>query len=134
MQIANTTRGTVLGEGVRELEFGSETMLGLLTARTPAAIHLRTRWGVHTLGMRFPIDVLVCGPADGTTESMLGSPTSEGRRTSGGGDSWVVRAVRENMKPWRFFLWNPVWRNVLELPAGTIAATGTTLGDVLQVT
>jgi uncharacterized protein len=64
---------------------------------------------IHTFWMRFPIDVIYVD--------------REGR---------VVRADR-SMKPWRI---GPVFtgsRWVVELPSGTIDATGTQIGDLLQV-
>ncbi len=65
---------------------------------------------VHTLGMRFPIDVVFL---------------DKERR---------VLHIIEGMKPWRISRHLPKARSVLELPAGTIAATGTRCGDVIQIT
>jgi uncharacterized protein len=64
---------------------------------------------IHTFWMRFPIDVVYVDR-----------------------DGRVVRADR-SMKPWRI---GPIFtgsRWVVELPSGTIDATGTQIGDVLQV-
>ena len=65
--------------------------------------------GVHTLGMRFPIDVLYLDR-----------------------DKVVVH-VEENLKPWRFA---PVRRkalSVLELPQETLSTTGTSVGDKIEI-
>lgn len=65
--------------------------------------------GVHTLGMRFPIDVLYLD-----------------------GDKVVVH-LEENLKPWRFA---PVRRkaaSVLELPGKTVSTTGTSVGDRIEI-
>jgi uncharacterized membrane protein (UPF0127 family) len=44
-----------------------------------------------------------------------------------------VVGVDENLKPWRFGHFFKRVRFVVELPAGTAAATGTQVGDQLQV-
>jgi uncharacterized protein len=64
---------------------------------------------IHTFFMRFPLDVLYMDR-----------------------ENQVIRAD-EKMKPWRF---GPVFigsRWVVELPPGTIAATGTEPGDRLEL-
>lgn len=72
------------------------------------ALLLRPARAVHTLGMRFAIDVAHLGP-DGT----------------------VLRVT--TMKPWR--LGAPVLaaRSVVEAEAGSFARWGVTIGDVLEV-
>ena len=65
--------------------------------------------GVHTWGMRFAIDVLYLDR-----------------------DKVVVH-LEENVKPWRFA---PVRRkaaSVLELPEKTLSATGTSVGDKIEI-
>jgi uncharacterized protein len=109
MVVRNSTRATVLSESVRALTRWSEAAQGLIAEEKPEAMFLRTRWGIHTFGVRFPIDVIVFDDAN------------------------VVRAMRASLKPFRFFFWNPQWENVLELPAGTIVATHTEVGDALQL-
>lgn len=64
--------------------------------------------GVHTFWMRFSIDVLFLD--------------REHR----------VLSVYGNLRPFRVTSLNWKASTVLELPAGTIAATGTQVGDVLQ--
>jgi uncharacterized protein len=65
--------------------------------------------GVHTWGMRFPIDVLYL----------------DGER--------VVVHLEQDLKPWRFA---PVRRkaaSVLELPGKTVSTTGTSVGDHIEI-
>jgi uncharacterized membrane protein (UPF0127 family) len=71
--------------------------------------------GIHMLFMRFPIDAV-----------FLGRPLGDGVRE--------VLAVRERVPPWTGLV--PLVRHaegVLELPAGTVAATGTSVGDRVEV-
>ena len=72
------------------------------------ALLLRPAKSVHTLGMRFPIDVAFCDR-----------------------DLTVLRCVR--MARWR--LGRPVWRAacVIEAEAGAFARWGLQPGDVLEV-
>jgi len=134
MRIFNVNKQIILDENVRELNTLGETMRGLLGAKEAFAVFLKTRWGIHTIGMRFSIDVVVCGEAEdaGTDVWDVGYPQDV--RHPGSGGTLVVRALRENMKPFSFFFWNPRYWNVLELPAGTITATQTEVGDTLRIT
>ena len=60
--------------------------------------------GVHTCGMRFAIDVLALDQAG------------------------MVIDLVSNLKPWRLRLPRRGTAGVLELPAGTLAASGTAVG------
>jgi uncharacterized protein len=65
--------------------------------------------GVHTLGMRFPIDVIYLSP-----------------------DKVVVH-MEPALAPWRFAPVRLKASSVLELPENTIRSTGTTIGDQLEI-
>jgi uncharacterized membrane protein (UPF0127 family) len=65
--------------------------------------------GVHTLGMRFSIDV-----------AYLDSRT-------------VVVHIEEQLKPWRVAPIRLHASSVLELPASTLASTGTRVGDQIRI-
>lgn len=107
MEVRNITRNAALASDVRVARSFVEKTEGLLKEKEPTALFLKTRWGIHTVGMHFPIDCVVCDK------------------------HFVVKALRERMGPGRFFFWSPRYENVLELPAGTVARTGTQVGDVL---
>lgn len=65
--------------------------------------------GVHTLGMRFPIDVIYLSPDN------------------------VVVHLEPALAPWRFAAVRLKAASVLELPENTIRSTGTTIGDQLEI-
>src|ERR1700758_1156903 len=65
--------------------------------------------GVHTFGMRFPIDVLYLD-----------------------GDKVVIH-LEENLKPWRFAAIRRKATSVLELPEKTVSVTGTSVGDHIEI-
>jgi uncharacterized membrane protein (UPF0127 family) len=66
--------------------------------------------GVHTLAMRFPIDVVYL---DGAKK---------------------VVHVERDLQPWRFAPVRMQAASVLELPSNTVSDTGTTVGDRIEIT
>ena len=111
VKATNKTRGTVLGESIRVAETGLTRIVGLLGERELQqgdGLLILPSQGIHTWGMQFPIDVVVL---DG---------------------DWNAIALRREMRPFRL---TRVWFKaaaVLELPAGTLAATSTAIGDALE--
>lgn len=70
--------------------------LGLIGKEKPYPLYFQTRWGIHTFGLRFPIDVLI-----------LDNKNS-------------VQKIKKFLRPNRIFIWNPQFYRIIELPAGTI--------------
>ena len=66
--------------------------------------------GVHTLGMRFPLDVIYLDR------------------------SLTVVYVQRGLQPWRFAPVRLEAASVLELPCPTAAETGTDVGDRIEIT
>ncbi len=107
MQIVNITKGTILAHNAGYARTLREKTIGLLGKTEPASLYFKTRFGIHTRGMQFPID---CAILD---------------------ERKVVRVVRCNLQPGNFFFWNPIYRHVVELPSGTLASAETAIGDAL---
>jgi hypothetical protein len=110
----NTTRHVSLADDLRIADTHWSRLRGLVGASAAQFAKGKGLWilpcrGVHTLGMSFPIDVIYLSA-----------------------DRAVVYLER-NLPPWRFapIRWNA--RTVLEVPTTTIEATGTTLGDCIQI-
>lgn len=131
MRIFNKTKNYLVTDDVVIANTLEEKSAGLTKYTSPRAMYFEARWGacpvpraehktaggkikhflrnivhpiidfplfwcgVHTFGMKFSIDVVVLDK-DG-----------------------IVRAIKKNMPPGRFFFWNPRWKRVLELPAGS---------------
>ncbi|PJB31918.1 MAG: hypothetical protein CO109_07410 [Deltaproteobacteria bacterium CG_4_9_14_3_um_filter_65_9] len=111
VRVVNRTRGILLGEKVRTASTFLSRLVGLLG--TAAIAEGEGLWivpcrSVHTLGMRYPIDVAFLD-ARGVVVGIL----------EGFSPNRVGRVVREA-------------RGALELRAGTLAATGTAPGDRLE--
>ncbi len=143
MKVINMSKNAILAEDITLARGVLEKAEGLSGTAVPHAIFFRAEWGtcpipksehttiygklfhifrncircfinfplfwcgVHTFGMRFPIDVIVMD------------------------DAYIVQTVRRNLKPNRFFFWNPKYRNVIEFPAGTADGSNTATGDAL---
>jgi uncharacterized protein len=113
IRVINQTRGTVLGDRVRLADDLPSRSRGFLFRPAPAdgeGILLSPCRAVHMYGVRFPLDIVFI------------SETGQ-----------VVATYRE-LRPWRRSGLYGSALHALELPAGTIRATGTVVGDVLSWT
>jgi len=108
-KIINKTKNVVVHENVNVAQTLNEKSRGLLDAINGDAMMFDTRWGIHTFGMKFPIDCAICDEEN------------------------EVRVVKTNIQKGKFFFWNPKYKKVYELPAGTLTKTNTEIGDVLVV-
>ena len=113
----NLTRGTVLATDVEFARSFGARFMGLMGRRSlpeGAGLYLAGN-GIHMLFMRFPIDALFVSAENG-----------EGHRR--------VLAARSDLRPWTGLV--PFIRHaaaVLELPAGTLASSGTHVGDIIAI-
>lgn len=104
----NARTNGLLGASVRRATGRIDRVIGLIGRRQLApgeALWILPSRGVHTCGMRFPIDVIALD------------------------ESGRVVDVAPAMKPWRLRLPRAATAGVLEVAAGIIARTGTQLGD-----
>lgn len=81
---------------VKEARNFKEKIQGLIGKDKPQALLIRTHFGIHTFGLKFPIDVLILNKEN------------------------KVVAMKKNIQPKKIFFWNPIYEKVLELPLGTI--------------
>jgi uncharacterized membrane protein (UPF0127 family) len=114
LRARNVTRGTVLAT---ELESGDSLwakfmgLMGRPSLPAGSGLWLPASNGIHMMFMRFAIDAV-----------FVGKPDAEGTRP--------VVSVHPGLAAWRGLV--PLVRGahgVLELPVGTIAASGTVVGD-----
>ena len=112
VKVTCTAREACLGDGIEVAETGLRRLWGLLGRRGLApggGLWIRPSSGVHTVGMRFAIDVVGLD-RDGT-----------------------VLRVWHTLAPFRVTRISPRMRSVMELPAGTIASLGLRAGDRLTM-
>jgi hypothetical protein len=108
----NRTRGATLAANVQLADTPRSRRIGLLRHKSlePGnGLWIYPTQAIHTFGMRFPIDVAFLD-----------------RRLR-------VKRIYHALAPFR--LTSLVWgaKSVLELPSGSLASTGTAVGDELQI-
>lgn len=81
---------------VKETKNLKEKIQGLIGKDKPQALLIRTRFGIHTFGLKLPIDVVILDRKN------------------------KVVKIKKSIKPNNIFLWNPLYDKVIELPIGTI--------------
>ncbi len=112
MPIVNLTRNTWMATKVRKAETFLTRLIGLLLRRSlgpEEALWMVPSKGIHTLGMRFPIDVVFLDQKN------------------------RVIALRSGMPPCRTTAVYLKARSALELPNGTIKKSHTEIGDLLEI-
>ena len=109
----NTNTGVVVADKVSVASTHAARAVGLLGRSgldAGEALWIVPSRGVHTWGMRFAIDVVALDERGVVVDSV------------------------SRLKPWRIRLPRRGTAGVLELPPGTLAASGTTLGHQLTFT
>lgn len=114
MYALNQTRHAFLATDLRCADRFLARLRGLLLTPARAFIPGRGLWitpskGVHMLGMRYAIDAVYL---------------DQHQR---------VVHLHPQLRPWRLAALRPDASSVLELPAGTVAATATQLGDHITI-
>lgn len=112
MKIINKTKNTVLASEVIIADSLLKRMKGLLGRKEfkeGQAIILAPCNGIHTFFMRFPIDVLFVDREN------------------------MIIALRQAIKPFRLSAFYRQAKFVIELAAGSLIASGSTKGDILEL-
>ncbi|HSB54596.1 MAG TPA: DUF192 domain-containing protein [Gemmatimonadales bacterium] len=113
LRAANTARGSVLGTRIGLADRWWLRLRGLLGRSGVApgeGLLLRPCRAVHMRGMRFPLDVAFLDGAG------------------------AVVAAYHSLPPGAHTRWHRGARDALELPAGTLAASATAVGDTIVCT
>ena len=111
----NRTRQACLADDVALADTHWSRLRGLMgrdadSFRSGTGLWIVPCHGVHTMGMRFPIDAVYLDQ-----------------------DKTVVH-VEENLRPWRVAPVRLKASSVLELPTSTVSQTRTALGDKIEIT
>lgn len=110
MQIRNETKNILLSDDALRLKTLAEKASGLIDIDDEKkAAYFETRFGIHTFGMDRSLDCLIL--------DNLGH----------------VKRIKEGLLPNKTFFWPPIWKEVVELPAGRIRETGTAIGDKISI-
>lgn len=93
MILTNRTKGVVICENVIKATSRKDKSKGLIGTSGTQGLLLETRWGIHTFGMGFFIDVIILNNKN------------------------IVVKIKKNLKPSKIFLWNPRHNRVIEIPS-----------------
>ncbi|NTV31511.1 DUF192 domain-containing protein [candidate division WWE3 bacterium] len=85
----------------------TQKIKGLIGAQKPVALYFKTRWGIHTFGLKFAIDIVILDTNN------------------------TVVHMFHNVPQQRIIFWNPLFNTVLELPEGTIYNNRIQKGDTI---
>ena len=113
LRVSNPVRQSLLGDRIGVADTTLTRLVGLIGRGSLApgqGLLIRPSSGVHTLWMRFSIDVLLLDR------------------------EYRVLSAHRGLRPFRLTAVNWKASSALELPSGTIAATDTQLGDQLHLT
>ncbi len=105
MKLLNISRKTKLSDDCKIAFTLTDRSLGLLNPGNPRTLIFYTRWGIHTLFLKQPIDVLILN------------------------DQWKVVKMVTDLKPYSFLFYDPTYKIVIELPMGAIEKSKTHIGD-----
>jgi len=110
----NMTRQADLADDLRIADTHWTRLWGLVGTSSAQFVRGQGLWiipcrGVHTMGMSFAIDVIYLSPEN------------------------TVVHLENSLPPWRFAPVRMSAKTVLEVPAETIQATGTALGDSIEI-
>ncbi len=130
----NLTRGTDLATSLEIAASLWAKFMGLMGRADLPAGHgmwLPASNGIHMMFMRFPIDAIFVGKAGAASAS---TPGAAGAAPLHDGDVRAVLSVHRALRTWTGLV--PLVRGahgVLELPVGTIDASGTQVGDLIRL-
>jgi len=85
-----------------------QKIIGLIGKKEPTALLIITRFGIHTFGLKFPIDVLVLDE-----------------------ENKIVK-LKQNVQSNRIFFWNPKYTKIVELPQGIIKKKNIRIHDIIE--
>jgi len=110
--VYNRTKGTLLASRAKVANSFWSRLVGLLgrpSLESGGGVWLIPGNSIHTIGMRFPIDLVLLSRSARVVE------------------------VRERVRPYSVVWPKLTARSVLELPEGTVSATRTEIGDEMQI-
>ena len=108
MRIMNLTKRCSISDQAKLAVTFFDRMTGLLNKNNPRTLVFYTRFGLHTFGLHYPIDIILLDSSN------------------------KVVKLTKKFSPNQFFFYNPLFRTVIELPAGSIDRSGTTLDDKIK--
>lgn len=100
---------TMISLKVKEAKSLKEKILGLIGKEKAESLLLKTRFGIHTFGLKFLIDVLILDK------------------------NYKVKYIKENLLSNRIFFWNPKYNMIVELPNGVVKKNKIKIGQMIEL-
>ena len=107
MKLINKYQNKIISTNLEIASSLKDLIFGLLIKPKGTSLLFKTRWGIHTLLMKYPIDVLILD------------------------QNLRVVKIKTKLYPNRFFFWNPIYSIVIELPPNK--TSGTKIGHLFQI-
>lgn len=108
MTIINRTRNLVLSGNIKEVQTHQEKKQGLIGSDGATGLFMKTRSGVHTFGMSFPIDLIILDKKN------------------------RVVKYKRSLKPNQIIFWNPLYNKVVEIPTALLPKGIVQIGDEMS--
>jgi len=105
--IVNNTKKTIIAKDFSVLN-GLGKLKGLMGKKRAEAVLFKTRFGIHTFFLKFPIDILVLNKKH---------------------EAILAKTIKRN----RMVFWNIKFDTVIELPSGTLKRSRTEKGDIISL-
>lgn len=105
--LKNKTKNTVIAKDFAKKGFIGKSV-GLMGKKTPETLLFKTRFGIHTFFLKFPIDLIVLDK------------------------NKKIVVLEQNIKPNSVFFWNIKYDTVIELPFKALEKSKTQKGDILD--
>lgn len=103
----NKTKNTFILKNFSTLK-GVKKLIGLMGKEKSEIVIFKTRFGIHTFFLKFPIDLVI---------------VSKNKK---------VVFIKQSLKPNRIVFWNFRYNTVIELPEGFIKKSGINIGSILK--
>lgn len=103
----NKTKNTLVLKNFSTLK-GVKKLVGLMGKEKSEIVIFKTRFGIHTFFLKFPIDLVI---------------VSKNKK---------VVFIKKSLKPNRIVFWDFRYNTVIELPEGFIEKSGINIGSILK--
>jgi len=107
MKLVNLTQKVTLTNNLIIANTIIRSSIGLLNQPPGIAMLFKTRWGIHTLGMKYPLDIIILN-----------------------GNMEIVK-IKKNLQPNRIFFWNPFYSQIIEISSNQ--NTKIKINDILKI-
>lgn len=109
MVIKNISQSNTLSTKAKIASSFSDRLFGLLNPKNPLFLVIKTRFGIHTLFMKQPIDIVILD-----THSK-------------------VVIIKKQLQPFRLFFYPPIFNTVIEMPQGSIKKYHLAINDKISI-